>query len=494
MSVYPSTGSGSYSNNFYVSENSSPTVVSAGVSGSQINLYGLASGTSTISVCPNNYSYGSYQTCASIYVTVSGSVAGSNTNLYFSPSSPTMYVGQDLAVSINSSAYNSTYYYGSNAYYISANSNSSAVFASVSGTVLNLRAYQAGSSTITVCHASLNFCGSLYVSVGGGYYGGSPVGGLSLSQTVLNLSPYQSAAVTIFGPSTGSGSSTGYYIASNSNPNAASASMSGSTVSIYAYASGSTAVNICQNYNSQCAALTVNVAGGYYGTNDVRILNTSLPAMVMGQYYSQQLNVAGGTPPYTFSVNSGGLPSGLNLSTSGLLYGVPQYAITVNFSVRATDSQGRGGSMPFTVYGAGSTGSGISGGGVLGASIYKNGQLIKEGGTIYIVYRNLKTGFANWSAFTGFGFSVNNVLNAGSSGLANSGYIISTSYAAHPWGSWVKSGNAVYFVHEQGLIPIPDWNTFLNNGGQGSWIVGANFYDLQLPMLSPMTFDDARLR
>jgi hypothetical protein len=133
-------------------------------------------------------------------------------------------------------------------------------------------------------------------------------------------------------------------------------------------------------------------------------------------------------------------------------------------------------------------------GGVLGASTYKNGELLKEGGTIYIIYRNSKSGFANFSAFSGFGFSLSNVLDAGYVNVPTSGYVISTASASHPWGSWVKSGNTVYFVHEQGLIPVPDWNTFISNGGQAHLIVNSNQYDFYVPMLSVMTYNDSRLR
>ena len=176
------------------------------------------------------------------------------------------------------------------------------------------------------------------------------------------------------------------------------------------------------------------------------------------------------------------------MSSSGQLYGTPQYAYTANFSVKVTDNQGRSAVTPFTIYGSGSSGAGV-----LGVSTYKSGQLIKENGTIYIVYRGLKNGFANWGAFSGFGFSLNNVMDVGNSGLVDSGYTLSTSNASHPWGAWVKSGATVYFVHETGIIPIPDWNTFLNNGGQANWIITANWRDLQLPRLSPMSYSDARV-
>ncbi len=376
----------------YVSSNSNPSVVTASLNVNQINLYANAAGSSTVYVC----ALGSSSQCGYIYVTVSGS-GTTGGSVWFSPQSPNLYVGQSLAVSINSGVYSGTYGYGSNYYYVSSNSNPGVVTASVSGSVLNLYASQNGSSSITVCHSSLSLCGTLYVTVGSGYYGGS--GAPSLSQTSLSLSSGQNASVNIYG----SGS---YYISSNTNQSVASASVSGSVLNVYANQNGSTTVYVCQSGGGNCANLYVTVSGGYY--------------------------------------YGGGL----------------QYP----------------------------------GSNVLGASVYANGQLISENGTVYIVYKNTKTGFASASAFTGLGYKFANVLPVGNSGLSDSGYIIRSAYVSHPWGAWVKSGNTVYFVHESGLIPVPNWSTFTNNGGQADFIVSANPADMSLPILPVMVYSDSRLR
>ena len=375
---------------YYISSNSNSNVASASISGNSLYINALTSGTTNISVCQNNVS-----SCATLYVTVTGSVLGSNTNLWFSPANPNLYVGQSLAISINSSSYAAVYpYYNNTSYYISSNSNSGVASASISGTVLNLYAYQNGSTNISVCHSSLSYCSTLYVTVGGGTSGGS----LSVSQTNVTVGVNQNSNVTIYG----SGS---YYISSNSNSAVATASISGNSLNIYGRQYGTTNISICQSGYSSCASVYVTV-GGYY--------------------------------------TGGGL----------------QYP----------------------------------GGGVLGASTYPNGQLISENGTVYMVYKNTKTGFVSASVFTGLGFKFANVSNVSISGLIDSGYIIRSTYSGHPWGAWVKSGTTVYMVHEQGLIPVPDWNTFLNNGGQAYFIVSANSYDLALPRLSPMTYGDARLQ
>ncbi len=62
----------------------------------------------------------------------------------------------------------------------------------------------------------------------------------------------------------------------------------------------------------------------------------------VGTGYASSISAVGGTAPYTFTLVSGSLPTGLTLNSgSGLISGVPQVAGPFNFSVRAvTDSTG----------------------------------------------------------------------------------------------------------------------------------------------------------
>lgn len=53
--------------------------------------------------------------------------------------------------------------------------------------------------------------------------------------------------------------------------------------------------------------------------------------------YSKQLAASGGTPPYTWSVTQGALPSGLTL-LNGVLSGTPSAAGGFTFTVRVADS------------------------------------------------------------------------------------------------------------------------------------------------------------
>lgn len=60
------------------------------------------------------------------------------------------------------------------------------------------------------------------------------------------------------------------------------------------------------------------------GTSSAPVITTpSLAAGTVGLPYSQTLSASGGTPPYSWSVSSGKLPSGITLSPSGILSGKP---------------------------------------------------------------------------------------------------------------------------------------------------------------------------
>jgi Putative Ig domain/Fibronectin type III domain len=58
------------------------------------------------------------------------------------------------------------------------------------------------------------------------------------------------------------------------------------------------------------------------------------------QLYSMQLTAANGRPPYTWTLISGSLPSGLSMNASGVISGRPTVFGQFPFGVRATDSTG----------------------------------------------------------------------------------------------------------------------------------------------------------
>ncbi len=73
----------------------------------------------------------------------------------------------------------------------------------------------------------------------------------------------------------------------------------------------------------------------------ITFLTTSLPHATEGSTYSKTITISGGTSPYTWTIASGILPSGLTLhATSGIISGTPDEgtAGTHSFTVEVTDS------------------------------------------------------------------------------------------------------------------------------------------------------------
>ncbi|MFI9274100.1 putative Ig domain-containing protein [Kitasatospora sp. NPDC052896] len=84
----------------------------------------------------------------------------------------------------------------------------------------------------------------------------------------------------------------------------------------------------------------------------LQISTLTLPDAVTAAPYSQTMNAAGGTEPYTWSISSGALPKGLTLdAASGVLSGTPLGAGSATFTVRATDAgqPGRTADQAYTV-------------------------------------------------------------------------------------------------------------------------------------------------
>jgi hypothetical protein len=71
------------------------------------------------------------------------------------------------------------------------------------------------------------------------------------------------------------------------------------------------------------------------------IQTVSLSETTAERDYSQSLVATGGVAPYSWSIASGSLGSGLNLSATGIISGIPVSAGTSVFVVRVTDSAGQ---------------------------------------------------------------------------------------------------------------------------------------------------------
>lgn len=74
-----------------------------------------------------------------------------------------------------------------------------------------------------------------------------------------------------------------------------------------------------------------------------------IPSATEDAVYSQSFSATGGTGPYTYAVTAGALPTGLTLSSAGLLSGTPTVAGNFSFTVTATDSLLNKGTAAYTL-------------------------------------------------------------------------------------------------------------------------------------------------
>lgn len=144
--VTVSGGNGTYN----VSSNSNTSAVSANILGNRVNIYSLAAGNATITVCDTS------SVCGTLNITVAASNA--NQAVTFSVTNPTLTVGQSLNVGLSGRA---------TSYVILNNANANIVQASVTnGITLSLYGASAGTDLLTVC-ATGGDCSSISVTVTG---------------------------------------------------------------------------------------------------------------------------------------------------------------------------------------------------------------------------------------------------------------------------------------------------------------------------------------
>ncbi|MDD5318318.1 MAG: hypothetical protein PHF79_00645 [Candidatus Pacebacteria bacterium] len=237
---YNPVGSSNIANAGVIGNTNSSGYFSTTVSG---NAYNIPSGTNAYVVVNNQQS----PMIVWPYFTGGGynSLTFSQTNVYLS-------INQSATVSI---------FGGSGSYYISSNSNSGVINATInSSNQLYLTGTGFGTAALTICsNGGYSGCGTLYVNVQSTYNNNqSPPG---LSQNNLNLNVGQGQQIIVYG--TGS-----YTLSSNSNPNVVSAYMTGgSVVNVFGTSPGTSVLSICASSGgSGCASLYVTVSGyGYYG-------------------------------------------------------------------------------------------------------------------------------------------------------------------------------------------------------------------------------------
>lgn len=90
------------------------------------------------------------------------------------------------------------------------------------------------------------------------------------------------------------------------------------------------AVTLASNTIAACAPLVACAS--------ITVTPAILPGGTIGVAYSADVNATGGTPPHTFAISSGALPTGLVLNpASGAISGVPTATGTFNYTITATE-------------------------------------------------------------------------------------------------------------------------------------------------------------
>jgi CSLREA domain-containing protein len=82
--------------------------------------------------------------------------------------------------------------------------------------------------------------------------------------------------------------------------------------------------------------------------NTLVLTPSTLPGARVGTAYSQPLSATGGTAPYTYSISSGALPTGIKLN-GGVLSGTPTSGGSFNFTVMATDASANSATQAYTL-------------------------------------------------------------------------------------------------------------------------------------------------
>ncbi|MDB6076053.1 MAG: hypothetical protein JWO89_3693, partial [Verrucomicrobiaceae bacterium] len=127
----------------------------------------------------------------------------------------------------------------------------------------------------------------------------------------------------------------------------------GLTLSSAGFLSGTPTSSAVQTFTLQAADKNACTGAATYTVSPVcqtiTVTPATLPATVVGTPYSQMLSASNGIGTYVWTVFSGSLPTGLTLSTGGVLSGTPTSNSSATFTARATDVNGCKGNMTYTV-------------------------------------------------------------------------------------------------------------------------------------------------
>jgi hypothetical protein len=110
------------------------------------------------------------------------------------------------------------------------------------------------------------------------------------------------------------------------------------------------------------------------GGNTVTVTNPGSQSGTVGTAVSLQVSASDSASGQTLSYSATGLPTGVSISSSGLISGTPSAAGTYSVVVTATDTTGASGSASFTWTVSSSSGGGCSAAQLLGNPGFENGK------------------------------------------------------------------------------------------------------------------------
>jgi hypothetical protein len=115
----------------------------------------------------------------------------------------------------------------------------------------------------------------------------------------------------------------------------------------------------------------------------------------------------------------------------------------------------------------------------------RNGSLINDHGTIYIITNGQRAGFTSAKVFKGLGYSFGVVI-AGDTSFLTTLSPINSSVQAHLQGTLVKNRGTLWSIGTSIRIGIPNMSILSSWGLKASEAVKANSFDLVLPSGSPL--------
>jgi T5SS/PEP-CTERM-associated repeat protein len=177
--------------------------------------------------------------------------------------------------------------------------------------------------------------------------------------TTLAATGVTSIAATLHGTVNANGLATGARFQYGSDTNYGSVTAIQSVDSVFTNVTVAAALGGLSPYGVyHFQLMAMNAAGTNYGADMVftnlgtaptSLTSSPLPDGVIGVSYSQTLTATGGLANYTWSLASGSLPAGLNLSAAGVISGRPTAVGPNNFAVVVAGSDGLASTNDFTL-------------------------------------------------------------------------------------------------------------------------------------------------